>query len=114
MQKDRSTLLAEIETILADNSTNDVTVGQLRGILQDVVDSTILVVVEYTDPTEIDSLNIRTPSAGITMDGTKVLGARGAAITAPGTGEPVLSEVAAAVNEIINRMVDHGLIAPES
>lgn len=57
-----------------------------------------------------DVVNINTAS-GLQVQGTKVVGARGSAVTAPTGGATVDAEARTAINTIISRLQAHGLIA---
>lgn len=98
-----------INQYLVDNNTNSVTPGQLNAILTQIVDAAFFVDEEYIYPASVETLNVQSPSLGLTVDGQKVVGSRGDVVGYV-PEKPTVQELATALNALIQRLEQHGLI----
>lgn len=102
---------ASAHAFIYNDSSNNVrnVLGAGSWIFRNNADTSSLV--SISDASGQGVVNVETASGEYRVNGTKVVGPRGAAITAPTGGATVDAEARTAIGVIISRLQEHGLIA---
>lgn len=110
--KTRAELQADINAVLVDPELHSVTAAMIRQLLIDISDSMFVAEDNYAPPDNltIESLELTNGDYGLSVEGDKVVGARGPYILHLITSEASPEDIAEKVNEIIATLEGHGLI----
>ena len=107
-------MAAQVDALFTGAEPRTITAEQVGTILKNIIDAAFLAEDDYTYPAEVETINVTSATLGVTVDGEKVVGEQQAAVPVLTAETATAEDVAETVNDIITKLENHGLIAPNA
>ena len=120
-EKTRAELIAMIDGLFTDPEPHSITPSQIQDLLKKIVTSMFMKLDEFTYPATVETLEIASPSSGLTVDGRKVIGEQQSHVThitdddvdtmKEGGLQNGITFIKDKFNDLITKLESHGIIA---